>query len=170
MVAYERRDLRALVEPIVDGFQAFAQSKGLTLSLRAPDDLPEVTLDPERLDTVLCNLISNACKFTDEGGTVLVKLQPEEGHLAVIESHAAGRIVDAVLVHDGPIDPATRARYEAEGAAPLGIHSAIHGLAVIRRDLLGPGPKLRHDPAATAEGLLEAWRALVRPGPTANAR
>jgi uncharacterized cofD-like protein len=82
-------------------------------------------------------------------------------HLRVMEQHAGGPFVDAVLVRDGPIDAATLLRYEAEGAVPLSWPAASGGRPfVVRRDLIAPGAKLRHDPAATAEGLIAAWTAV----------
>ena len=40
--------------------------------------LPRVYVDPEKLDKVLCNLVSNACKFTSSGGAVVVRLSAAE--------------------------------------------------------------------------------------------
>ena len=91
-----------------------------------------------------------------------------EGHLAVIQTHAAGRIVDAVLVHEGPIDPATRARYEAEGAAPLGIDAETHGPAVLRRDLLGPGPQAETRPGSHGRGAARGLASACHIRPTVN--
>jgi len=125
------------------------------------DDVLRALRNTRAVRVLVANLVSERREASD---------LDLEGHLGVIESHAAGRIIDAVLVHDGPIAPATRARYEAEGAAPLGIDAEIEGLTVVRRNLLGPGPKLRHDPEATAAGLIAAWRALARPGPEAKSR
>jgi uncharacterized cofD-like protein len=85
-----------------------------------------------------------------------------EHHVQHIERHAGGSVIDAVLAHDGPIDPSTRERYRAEGAEPLAVpEGPIGSVAVFRRNLLGPGPKLRHDADITAAGLVEAWRALA---------
>jgi uncharacterized cofD-like protein len=82
-------------------------------------------------------------------------------HIAVIEEHAGHAIVDALLVNGQPVDPAILARYEAEGATPLFWPSdARHPVHVVRRALLAPGVKLRHDAGATAAGLLDAWRRL----------
>jgi uncharacterized cofD-like protein len=93
-------------------------------------------------------------------------------HVQLVESHAGGRIVDALLVHDGVIDGEILGRYRAEGALPLSLSPAgIEGIEVLRDDLLGPGPKLRHDPARTAAGLLAAWRRVrARSGGTGDAR
>lgn len=84
-----------------------------------------------------------------------------EDHLGLIERHAGGRVVDAIVVHEGVIDRDTLDRYRAEGAAPLRMAvDRVDGRPVFRGNLLGPGPKLRHDPEATAAALLRAWRAL----------
>lgn len=85
-----------------------------------------------------------------------------EDHIRVIEEHAGGPIVDAVLVHEGPIDEQTRARYREEGAVPLAWpERGSAAWRVLCRNLLAAGPKLRHDPVATAEGLRQAWVELT---------
>lgn len=80
-------------------------------------------------------------------------------HLRVIEEHAGGRFVDAVVVHEGPLDAVVLERYRADGALPLdAAELAAYPVRVVRRDVVAPGEKIRHDPEQTAEALLEAWR------------
>ena len=57
-LAFERRDLLSMVQPLLDGFDPFARTKGLNLELCASRELPEVYVDPEKLDKILCNLIT----------------------------------------------------------------------------------------------------------------
>jgi uncharacterized cofD-like protein len=81
-------------------------------------------------------------------------------HLAILEQHAGGRAVDAIVVHRGSIARGALRRYEEEGAVPLSLdEDVIDGRRVLHHDLLATGRKLRHEPAATAEALLAAWRA-----------
>jgi len=82
-------------------------------------------------------------------------------HLRLVEEHAGGPVVDAVLVHDGAVDAGTLDRYRAEGATPLA-WTGPDPLRprVLRRGLRADGKKLRHDPGATAQGLIEAWREI----------
>ena len=143
--------------------------------LQAIQDADIVVLGPGSLFTsVLPNLLVegmvDALRRTPAVVVWVANLVSEPGetarldatdHLRVIEGHAGSGCVDAVLVHQGPIDAETLARYEAEGSAILVWSDRFEGrLQVHRKNLVGPGPKFRHDPEATAEGLIEIWRQL----------
>ena len=83
-------------------------------------------------------------------------------HVRVIEAHVGGPLLDAVVVHEGPLDPAVVARYQAEGATPLAWPTSLgERPLVVRRHLVAPGFKLRHDPTETARALIETW-ALIQ--------
>jgi uncharacterized cofD-like protein len=126
------------------------------------------------LPTLVLDEVSRALRDTRAVRVLVGNLVSERGdasgldhedHLRCIEEHGGGRLIDALLVHEGPIDGATLGRYAAEGSAPMGPDgSTILGRPVLRRDLLAEGPKLRHDPASTARGLLTAWRELSAGG------
>jgi PAS domain S-box-containing protein len=62
--------LPRLAEKIVDGFQT--QTDLHTFELDFPPDFPPVWGDPERLREVLSNLVSNAVKYSPDGGSVWV--------------------------------------------------------------------------------------------------
>jgi cell cycle sensor histidine kinase DivJ len=49
-----------------------ARENGIDLVTRAPQDLPDMTGDPRAFKQIVLNLVSNAIKFTERGGTVTV--------------------------------------------------------------------------------------------------
>jgi signal transduction histidine kinase len=69
-------DLARLARETVDTFQASAKQHGVKLGLDAPARL-DGTLDPQRISQVLYNLVSNAIKFTPDGGQVEVRARRE---------------------------------------------------------------------------------------------
>jgi len=62
-----------LVETVVSGVLPAAAAKRLTLTKVLPDDLPPIEGDPQRLHQVLGNVLSNAVKFTPEGGRIAIE-------------------------------------------------------------------------------------------------
>ncbi len=140
--------------------------------VEAIDEADLVVLGPGSLYTslvphLLVAGVSEALRETRAVVVLVANLVSERGesaslgladHLAVIEDHAGASFVDALLVHDGPIDGAIQERYRAEGAHPLTWPArSDERIRVVRGNLLFTGPVLRHDPEATAAGLARAW-------------
>jgi cell cycle sensor histidine kinase DivJ len=60
-----------------------ARDNGIDLVTRAPEDLPIITGDPRAFKQIVLNLVSNAIKFTERGGTVTVSAGVEGSRLVV---------------------------------------------------------------------------------------
>jgi two-component system, cell cycle sensor histidine kinase DivJ len=58
-----------------------ARENGIDLVTRAPDDLPHITGDPRAFKQIVLNLVSNAIKFTERGGSVTVSAAVEGSRL-----------------------------------------------------------------------------------------
>lgn len=63
-------DVRVLLQTILEKLTPQARRAGIALSLQAPEDLPLVTADGDRLAQAFTNLVDNALKFTPAGGQV----------------------------------------------------------------------------------------------------
>jgi histidine kinase len=57
--------------------------KGVNLVLDIPDDLPEVSVDPDRIGQVLINLIGNSLQYTPSGGIVTVAAAGKKDQILV---------------------------------------------------------------------------------------
>lgn len=77
----EPLDLATAAENVAEGFGPQIAAKGQTLRLDLPRDLPRAWADPERIAQVLANLISNAHKYTPQGGSIGVVLRQEGDNL-----------------------------------------------------------------------------------------
>ena len=65
-------DVAESVEACVASLQPLAKRSRIVLRTSLADDLPVVVADPRRLKQILLNLLTNAIKFTKEGGQVIV--------------------------------------------------------------------------------------------------
>jgi len=58
-----------------------ARDNGIDLVTTVPSDLPQIVADPRAFKQIILNLVSNAIKFTERGGTVTVSAQMEGAKL-----------------------------------------------------------------------------------------
>jgi signal transduction histidine kinase/DNA-binding response OmpR family regulator len=81
-ITREYVDFREIVETATTAVRPLLDSKGLSLRVDVPEDLPPVFCDRTRVREVLLNLLSNAGRFTDHGG-VEVRVRQDAGDLLV---------------------------------------------------------------------------------------
>jgi len=86
LIRREAVDLGKIVRDTVDLFAQAAEDKKVRLEVDIPASLPTVVADGEAITEVVSNLVSNAIRYTPEGGTVRVSLQPEDGRVHLVVS------------------------------------------------------------------------------------
>ena len=91
-LALNRRavDPKALLERAGLAHVVSAQRKGIQLRVNAPDSLPSVEVDVERLTQVLNNLVTNALSFTSEGQIILSASCRDESVILQVSDSGVG--------------------------------------------------------------------------------
>ena len=82
-LARERVTFVSVVSACVEAARPAAEAKGLELKAHY-DTADEVEGDPFRLQQVVNNILSNAIKFTPDGGRIEVELERRDGRLALM--------------------------------------------------------------------------------------
>lgn len=117
-------DLATLVHQTAEGFAQTATERRITPDIQADAALP-VHADPDRLNQVLYNLMTNALKFSPDGSTIRINATRNNGHARVIVQDQGRGLAPADIprlfqpfsqVHD-------RNQYEEKGTG-LGLYIA----------------------------------------------
>jgi PAS domain S-box-containing protein len=74
-VAIESCDAAKLAQQVIDALRHHAPTT-VELRVDAAEQLPPVAADPDKLRQVLTNLVDNAVKYSPDGGTVHLSVQP----------------------------------------------------------------------------------------------
>ncbi|BDG08870.1 HAMP domain-containing sensor histidine kinase [Anaeromyxobacter paludicola] len=69
----------ALLDEAARAMRQAAQAAGLGLTVEAPEPPLTLSADPERVQLILGNLVSNAIRYTPPGGTIALSVAPEDG-------------------------------------------------------------------------------------------
>lgn len=74
-------DLGALTRSVLSELSPLIQTKRHQLELSASDAVPPVLVDPQLLRQVVLNLVSNAVKYTPEGGAIAIRMTREDSRV-----------------------------------------------------------------------------------------
>lgn len=88
----EAHDLRELIDACIVLVEPRVREKKQVLEIKADPDLPRVPVDVRRVKQVLINLLSNAHKFTAEGGRIVLVATrtPDDGATIAVADTGIG--------------------------------------------------------------------------------
>lgn len=131
-------DIAKAIKANVKRNTIFAEQKQITLNLDVQQSLPLVSADPNSIDQILNNLISNAIKFSDPNTKVTVAAFEVEAHNQIIFSvrdRGPG-------LSDADKDALFKAFATAAARPTSGERSTGLGLAIVQKLVLAHGGKV----------------------------
>jgi signal transduction histidine kinase len=145
-------DLAELASAAVASARAAAGAKDLTLTLEA--EPVHTNADPARIGQLLDNLVSNAIKFTPEGGTVTVRVD-HAGEAALLEVADSG-----IGIPEGEQEQLFQRFFRTSSARSREIPGTGLGLAICRAIAEAHGGTIE---AESTEGVGTTFRVTLPP-------
>ena len=138
--------LKPMIEAIVDGVRPAADAKNIYLQTALDPRLSPISGDPDRLQQIIWNLLTNAIKFTPKGGRVHVRLQRIDFHVELTISDT-GQGIDAKLL------PYVFDRFRQSDSSSTRRHGGLGlGLAIVRQLVELHGGTVTAESQGTGEG------------------
>ncbi len=145
-LALEPVDVRQLLQSCSKLVRERAQQQGLALLLETEPMLPEITADERAVKQIVLNLLSNALKFTDRGGEVILRADrtPANGVRITVADSGCGIPSDRLERVLQPFEQADNAYARASGGTGLGLalvksFAELHGGSIAITSTVGVG-------------------------------
>jgi signal transduction histidine kinase len=151
-------DARTLVREVAEMFEGTSPRHQVRITL--PGEEIPIRCDPLRMEQVLTNLVSNAIKYSPDGGVVAVTLAREEDEaVIVVEDQGIGMSEDEQRILFEP--------FSRQGAAKEVVPGLGLGLFVVKRIILAHGGKIEVE-SAKGRGSTFRVRLAIAPGAPAT--
>jgi signal transduction histidine kinase len=124
-LSLETVDLRAVLAQAVAGAQPQIESRRHRLETSIPEGALLLEGDPARLEQVFLNLLTNAAKYTDPGGTIWLTVERGEGQWVVRVRDNGKGLAPEILPH--VFDLFAQAEDGSQGGLGIGL-SLVKGL------------------------------------------
>ena len=118
----ENIDLRAVAKSAVESTRSLIQEYNQHLSTSVPDEAVRLQADPVRIEQVIVNLLTNAAKYTPEGGRIWLTIELEND-MAVLRVRDNGEGMDRETMKNlfRLFSQADRSRDSSEGGMGIGL-------------------------------------------------
>lgn len=142
---FEQVDFKYIAQVAIENIRPIARKNNITITEDIPDKLSTISADKEKLIIVLNNLLSNALKFTPDGGAIHLSVKEYQDHIEIkvkdtgigIEKEQLEKLFDKFYQVDNP----SRRKIGGSGLG-LSISSEIikaHGSKIHVESELGQG-------------------------------
>lgn len=133
-------DVSIVAQDVLKLFEAKLQERKLTSDLECPADIPKALADPEKIQQVLINLVSNAIKFTPDGGHIEISIEhlaPRKSLRVCVTDSGIGLDLKDQLTIFNKFEQVQNARRQVQGPKGTGL-----GLSICRELIQKHGGEL----------------------------
>jgi signal transduction histidine kinase len=133
-------ELEQFLDELEQSFRVLAIQRGVDFQIERNGTLPrEVHWDTDRINEVLGNLLSNAFKFTERGGTVAMYVEPVDGAISIDVQDSGAGIPPSQLQH------VFEKFYQASNQASASNIGTGLGLAIAKQIVVAHGGEISAD-------------------------
>ncbi len=157
-----RESVRALVEGALSGFSELLRERRVQLDVSLPAALPEIRVDPMRLEQALTEIVSNALDAMPGGGRLTIEARPEAG-----EAGEAGGGVTIEITDSGGGIPAHILPSVCEPFFTTRSEGTGLGLAIAKRYVEETGGRLQIASLLGSGTTVRFWLPVAAPAPAA---
>jgi two-component system sensor histidine kinase VicK len=159
IISKEPTNVYNMLEDVADRFSFQLKQRSIEITISAQKGIHQVSLDPDQIDQVLDNLVSNAIKYTPDGGVIEISVRKlnEEWIEISVEDTGIGipkKDLNRIFERFYRVD---KARSRSAGGTGLGLSIAreivrAHGGAISLMSDVNQGTKVSFTLPAAAEG------------------
>jgi len=136
----ERLEIGPVIRDVTAQLYPITQSKRQSLALELPAFLPPVKAQHQYLEQILLNLLSNASKFTPEGGKITVSASQENKSLVIqVADNGIGIPADKQKLIFRPYYQVNGGKGSGLGLAITKLLVELHGGKIWLESILGRG-------------------------------
>jgi two-component system, OmpR family, sensor kinase len=150
-------DLASFVEHSVALNRPLARKKNIELRFETASDLPEVDIDPGRMEQVINNLVTNAIKYSHSGSQVDIQVRADdEGGVVVVRDRGVG-------IPKSHIDRLFRPFGRVASRGTAGEMSTGLGLAIVRKIVEAHHGSINVESEAGVGSTFRIWLPVTEP-------
>jgi signal transduction histidine kinase/ActR/RegA family two-component response regulator len=139
-------NLTQVIQAALDSVQPSAKMRGITLRATLASEASLVLGDPDRLQQIMWNLLTNAIKFTPHGGRVEVRLESQTDTVAILISDTGQGISPDFL-------PYVFDRFRQAETSTTRTHGGLGlGLAIVQQLVTLHGGSVRAESTGVGQG------------------
>lgn len=164
---YGKTNLTPAVDTALDVVHEKAEKRGVHLLRELPADLPTFVADQDRIVQVLVNLIDNAVKYTEAGGSVTVSASCTEapgGNGAIARPGVEIRVSDTGIgVPSQDLPRLTERFYRVDKARSRALGGTGLGLAIVKHIVQAHEGVLKIESESGRGTTVRVWLPIDRP-------